>query len=63
MSFNLNEVPFDVQYVWTLNMIGNPVGKETMDKCKAIMEKYPEWFPTYKGEELPRELSKDNLNK
>jgi hypothetical protein len=60
MAFTIEDVPWDVQFVWTLNMIGNPVGKATMDKCKAIIEKYPEWFETYKGEELPRKIKPDN---
>lgn len=59
MSFTIEEVPRDVQYVWTLNMIGNPIGKSTWDKCKAIMEKYPEWFETYEGEELPRKIKSE----
>jgi hypothetical protein len=60
MAFTINDVPYDVQFVWALNIAGKPVGKATIDKCKAIMDKYPEWFETYKGEELPRKIKPGN---
>ena len=61
MAFTIDEVPEEVMFAWTLEMVGQPVGKATIDKCKAIMEKYPEWFSTYEGEELPRKI--DQINK
>lgn len=57
MAFKLEDVPKDVQWVWSIQMaweiskIG--VGIETWRRCQDVINAYPEWFPDDPKQELP----------
>ena len=41
----IEDIPVDVMWVSFMKMSSIAVGIETYSKVKAIIEKYPEWFP------------------
>jgi hypothetical protein len=57
MSFKIEDVPKDVLWVWGIQiaceMAKTGVGIETLNKCKSIMNDYPQWFPPDTKQELP----------
>lgn len=46
-GFTVNDIPKEVLEVWYIEMAcaKTGVGRELYEKCKAVAEKYPEWFP------------------
>lgn len=57
MSFQIHQVPEEVQNVWNIQMAGEiaktGVGVKIWEDCQRIINKYPEWFPADPKEELP----------
>lgn len=49
-----SKVPEDVQFVWALEYLGIPVGRETFQKCLDISNKYPEYFDEKHQESLQK---------
>lgn len=45
MAFTLDQIPKDVQMVWALKAIGQPIGIELMKEVKKVMKENPIWFP------------------
>jgi hypothetical protein len=52
-GLTIKDVPFDVMQVWVLETLGQPIGREMMQKVKQTIKDYPEWFPSDKNDEVP----------
>jgi hypothetical protein len=51
-KFTIDDVPHDVQMVWVINWLGQPVGMEMYERIQQIIMKYPEWFPEKEEHEV-----------
>ena len=50
-EFTYSDVPLDVFEVWAIQVVGQPVGLATWNRCNETIKKYPEWFPEEHAEE------------
>lgn len=53
----IDDVPHDVWEVLAINVVGQPVGMETWNRCNETIKRYPEYFPwEHAYDKIPKEV-------
>lgn len=56
-EFTYDDVPLEVWEVWAIQLVGQPVGMKTWNRCNETIKRYPEYFPwEYKYDKIPKEV-------